>query len=133
MKVQKTLETVFPSLADNGITDAFIEANEDVMWLEGDVDLMIYVPAYLHWCTRKKEKGLVDNWTLNALAEFGRAKDDGPPHLRFMHLCNAEQKSAVIGFLEWCSKEFVSVDKGQLERALRNWRKHVGTPTSNSF
>ncbi|MDH5178074.1 MAG: hypothetical protein OEZ39_16335 [Gammaproteobacteria bacterium] len=122
MNLELEIKNVFPGvLSEPSIPDSFIEENENIMELEGEVDYFKFVPAYMLWCLKFKDKKLVDVNTVNALAEYGRTKIKENSHLNFMHLCNAEQKKVVAKFLEWCAKEIITADKTQIERAVKNW------------
>jgi len=124
MNLEAEIKNVFPEvLREPTIPDSFIEENESIMELEGEVDYFKVVPAYMLWCIKFKDEKLVDMNTVSALAEYGRSKNKENSYLNFMHLCNAEQKRVVTRFLEWCAKEISTADKTQIERAVKNWSK----------
>ncbi len=124
MNLEAEIKNVFPEvLSDPRIPDSFIEENESIMELEGEVDYFKVVPTYMLWCLKFKDQKLVDMNTVSALAEYGRSKNKENTYLNFMHLCNAEQKRVITNFLKWCAKEIITADKTQIERALKNWSK----------
>lgn len=124
MNLEAEIKKVFPEVQrEPTIPDSFIEENESIMELEGEVDYFKVVPAYMLWCIKFKDKKLVDMNTVSALAEYGRTKMKGNSYLNFMHLCNTEQKRVVTKFLQWCAKEISTADKTQIKRAVKNWSK----------
>jgi len=124
MNLEEEIFSAFPMvLNEPTVTDDFIEDNENIMELEGDVDYFKIVPAYMLWCIRKKDLKLVDMNTVNALAEYGRTKMKDDDYLNFMYRCSPEQKNVVLKFLKWCLTEIITVDKTQIERAMKNWLK----------
>ena len=104
-------------------TDEWIVEHPNVMEIEGDFDSLKDVPAYMLWCVRNSEREdlLVIDYTLNALAEYGRCKDANLAHLNFRHLCNSDRRRVVRLFLSWCSDSLSMVDADQLERCIRRW------------
>jgi len=124
MNLEEEIISAFPKvLSDPKVMDEFIEENENIMELEGEIDHLKFVPAYMLWCIRNKDLKLVDLNTVNALAEYGRTKMKENNYLNFMYLCNPEQKNIVLRFLEWCLNEILTVDETQVERAIKNWSK----------
>jgi len=105
------------------VPDDFIERNDNIMWLKGEVDYLIYVPSYMLWCVRHKESdgNLVCDHTISSIAEFGRCKDPNISHLNFKFLCNAQQKSVVSAFLSWALENLESCNEGQINRSLKHW------------
>lgn len=105
------------------LSDSFIEDNPNVLELGGTVDLHTAVPAYMAWCTRNGHKPslLVHDYTVNALAEFGRTKDRQITHLDFAYRCTAEQKRAVLHFLHWYLDPSLLVNTEQVERSIKRW------------
>jgi len=124
MNVSQEIDNVFGKFSDGAITDEFIEHNPNLMEIEGDLNLMTIVPAYLKWCIKHGEENgnLVCSYTLNSLSEYGRAKDSNNSYLNFKYLCNSQQKSAVLSFLKWCLSNFELVDLKHIERAIKNWQ-----------
>jgi hypothetical protein len=104
-------------------SDFFIEENPNVSELGGSVDLHIAVPAYMAWCARNGHKPslLVHDYTINALAVFGRTKNRQITHLDFKHRCTAEQKRAVLRFLQWYLDPSLLVDTEQVKRSIKQW------------
>ena len=124
MNVEAEIKNVFPAaLSEPTIPDSFIEENESIMEIEGDVDYFKVVPAYMLWCLKYKDDKLVDMNAVSALAEYGRTKMKENKYLNFMHLCNTDQKRVVTEFLKWCANEISTSDKTQIERAVKNWSK----------
>lgn len=62
---------------------------------------MVYVPSYMIWVARNIEANgnLICDYTINALAEYGRAKKRKNSNLNFKHLCNKNQKKWFLEFL----------------------------------
>jgi hypothetical protein len=124
MNLEAEIKNVFPKvLSEPEIPDNFIEENESIMEIEGEIDHFKVVPAYMLWCLKYKDEKLVDMNTVSALAEYGRTKMKENEYLNFMHRCNAEQKRVISDFLKWCAKEISTADKTQIERALKNWSR----------
>ena len=123
MNLASEIISAFPKIQSQPINEEFIELNENIMELAGEIDLFHYLPAYMLWCLKHQDKKLIDLHTVNALAEYGRTKMKENNHLNFKWRCTQTQKSVVIKFLEWCLVEIPSLDEKQLERAIRNWKK----------
>lgn len=124
MDLEKDIKRDFPKIIEDPvISDQFIEENEDIMMVPQDIDLMKYVPSYMLWSVRNKDKKLVDQYTVNALAEYGRAKPDAREYLTFKYTCNENQIRTVINFLYFCRNEILVSDKEQIDRALKHWKK----------
>ncbi len=122
MSLEEKIIAAFPKVQNEPlVTDEFIEENENIMEIPGDIDHFKYVPAYMLWCIRKKDIKLVDMYTVNAVAEYGRTKMKENNYLNFKWRCNSEQRKAVHHFLEWCKNEITTVDATQIERATKNW------------
>jgi len=123
MNLEKELEEVFSLTSKTMISNEYIQNNPDLMWIKKRIDLMTYVPSYILWCLKNKESegNLVCDYTLNALAEYGRAKDKENSYINFKYLCNAEQKAFVYNFLKWCAANLEFINKKQLQRALKHW------------
>lgn len=125
MNLEKEIEQVFCLTANTIISDEFIQDNPDLMWIKNEINLIEYVPSYMLWCIRHKkfegEGSLIYDFTLNALAEYGRAKDKENSYLNFKHLCNAEQKAVVYNFLKWCEANLEHINEKQLQRTLKHW------------
>jgi hypothetical protein len=110
-------------------TDAFIEANPDVLRLSPPVDLMVFVPAYLSWCVRHDPENrgtLVPDHTVRALGEFGRSRDSTNSHLNFMHTCSERQRNVIASFLRWCLNPDLILDTEHVKRALKYWQPRAG-------
>ena len=116
------IKHVFNLADENIISDNFIQKNDDAVWLEGGIDLLIYIPSYMNWCYEHKEKdgNLICDYTINAIIENGRAKKDNKNY-NFKYLCNAEQRAMVYDFLIWCSFNLNWCDKVKIERSLKYW------------
>jgi len=124
MYIHQEIENEFFSAGSSKLGDDFIENNADVMWVNEDMNPMVYVPSYMIWVAQNKEKNgnLICDYTINALAEYGRAKDCKNSNLNFKHLCNNNQKKVVLRFLEWCKNNLEFIDTDQIERSIMNWK-----------
>ena len=71
------------------------------------------------------EDSLVALNTVNALAEYGRAKDPSNSYLNFKFLCDDDQRRAVVAFLIWAKGPPHYEDEEQIERAVKNWRNAI--------
>lgn len=122
MTLEEQIFSAFPEVSDEPIiNDSFIISNQNLMELEENINYLKYVPSYMLWCIKNKDSELVDEYTINALAEYGRSKSKENTYLNFMHCCSIEQKLVVIQFLEWCKKEIDTTDNNQISRAISNW------------
>ncbi len=122
MNLADEIKNEFPKVLDEApITDEFIEFNENLMELTEQIDHFKVVPAYMLWCLRNKDLRLVDMYTVNSLAEYGRTKMKDNDHLNFMWRCNAKQQAVVYKFLVWCLNEIPTTDTTQIQRAIKNW------------
>jgi hypothetical protein len=117
-----SIARAFPESAD-AVSDSFIEANPDINWLKSPVDLHIVVPAYMAWCVRNPHRRdtLIPDFTVSALAEFGRSKNPAIKHLNFKHTCSAAQRAVVAEFLQWCLDPERLLLTEQIERSLKHW------------
>lgn len=104
-------------------SDSFIEENPNLSEIDVGVDLLMAVPAYMAWCARNGHRPslLVHDYTVNALAEFGRTKNRQIAHLDFKHRCTAEQKRAVLHFLHWYLNPCLLIDTEQVKRSIKRW------------
>jgi hypothetical protein len=126
MNISEHLNEVFPKAQFWG-RDADIEARPNLMELPEPGDLLAVVPAYMLWCARHPESPeLVSDFTLAALAEYGRCKNPENPHLNFLYRCTENQLDAVVSFLEWASEAIPFHHREMVERALRNWKNAGG-------
>jgi len=106
------------------ISDKFIIENDDLMWLKIEIDHMVYVPSYMLWCIRNKDKdgNLVCDYTISALAEYGRVKStNNNAHFKFR--CSTEQRELVCLFLSWCEYNLDFCNVEQIQRSIKQWRK----------
>jgi hypothetical protein len=112
----------FPSCTA-AFSDSFIEKNPNVSELDGTVDLHIAVPAYMAWCARNGHDPslLVHDYTVNALAEFGRRKNREVRNIDFKRGCTPDQKRAVVHFLHWYLDPRLLVDTEQVTRSIKRW------------
>jgi hypothetical protein len=112
----------FPGCA-NRFSDSFIEKNLDVSQLDWSVDSHVAVPAYMAWCARNGHKPaeLVHDYTVNAIAVFGRSKNSRIACLDFKHRCTSEQKQVVLKFLRWYLDPALLVDTEQVARSIKQW------------
>ena len=106
------------------ISDEFICENDDLMWLNSEINYMIYVPSYMIWCIKNKEidGNLICDNTIRALAEYGRAKKPDNPYLNFKFLCSSQQKELVCLFLSWCDSNLELCNTEQIERSIKHWQ-----------
>ena len=124
MSIEQEIIKVFPEvLVEPRITNEFIEENQNLMEIPNEINHIKYVPSYMLWYLKKKESELVDMYTINALAEYGRSKAIDNNYINFMHRCSPAQKNVVVSFLNWCFKELSFAEKEQIERAIKNWSK----------
>jgi len=116
------IANAFPGCA-NQFSDSFIEKNPDVSQLDESVDPHVAVPAYMAWCARNGHKPaeLVHDYTVNALAMFGRSKNLQVAYLNFKHHCTLEQKEVVLKFLHWYLDPALLVNTEQVARSIRRW------------
>lgn len=122
MTIADRLTEAFPEADVPAMDDAFIRAKPNVMELPGPVDLLRVVPLYMLWCVRHPDDpALVSDFTLRALAEYGRCQQPGLEHLNFRYRCSPRQIDAVSAFLAWAAEALPFHDDVQLERARRRW------------
>ena len=121
-KLSAEIESAFPG-SGSAMSDQFIEMHPDLASSQGPSTLLVLVPAYMAWCVRNSHRpeALVHDYTLNALAEFGRSKNPAIEHLNFKHLCSPEQQDVVAKFLSWCLDPTLLLHTEQIERALKHW------------
>ncbi|MFO1350716.1 MAG: hypothetical protein U1F68_08585 [Gammaproteobacteria bacterium] len=125
MDIAYTVETAFPgSLQSTAELNWKIEENPNILELSGELNYLKLVPSYIQWCIQNKDRydQLVTDWTIHALAEYGRAKSPESPHLNFKFLCSSEQRWAIRAFLEWCITSLEVVHEAQVYRAIRHWQ-----------
>lgn len=116
------LTEAFPEADVSAMDEAFIQANPNLMELPAPVDLLHVVPVYMLWCAKHPDDpALVSDFTLHALAEYGRCQQPGLDHLNFRYRCSPRQIDAVSAFLAWASEALPFHDDVQLERARRRW------------
>jgi len=124
MSLEQDIITLFPAVQEKPqISDEFIENNQNIMEISGDIQYFKVVPAYMLWSIKNKDIELVDMHTINALAEYGRTKIRDNDYFNFKWRCSKTQKRIVIAFLEWCRNEILTSDAEQIERALKHWKK----------
>lgn len=127
MILKEQIITAFPKVTiETEISNDFILSNQNLMELKSDIDHFLLVPSYMLWCINtNNEEELVEHYTVNALAEYGKTKSKNNNYLNFMFNCSHEQKLAIIKFLEWCLIELDMVDANQIKRAIKNWSKSI--------
>ena len=121
--LEQEIHRAFPP-APQWPSDEFIEAHADLLYSAPPADdLLEVVPAYMAWCTRNTHQpaSLVFDYTVSALATFGRTKDPAPTGLHFKHLCSDEQQHVVAAFLRWCRDDDLLLHEEQILRALKHW------------
>ncbi|MFC5472801.1 hypothetical protein [Paraherbaspirillum soli] len=124
MNIVQVIQNAFPdAMNESSISDEAIQQNESLMEIEGTPDYLKYVPAYMLWCIRNKDNydQLVTDYTIDAIANFGRSKIEHNNHFNFRYRCNAEQRSAVASFLRWCLENLTIVDEEQIKRSIKYW------------
>lgn len=123
MDIESAILKEFSLSSETLLPDSFIEKNDDLMWLEGEIDYLVYVPSYMLWCIRNGEKdgNLVCERTISAIAEFGRCKNSELSHLNFRFLCRDEQRAVVSSFLVWASNNLELCDNEQIKRSIKRW------------
>ena len=121
-QLSEEIEMAFPG-SSAALSNASIEKNPDLASLEAPTDLQVVVPAYMAWCTRNSHRPaeLVHDYTLRALAEFGRSKNPAASHLNFKYTCSPEQQKVVARFLSWCLDPALLLDAEQIKRSLKHW------------
>lgn len=122
MNITECLTKEFPS-AGKSLPEEFLLANPNVMELPGNRALLEVVPAYMVWCAKNPDSPeTITDFTLSALAEYGRCKDPNNGHLNFKFVCSPSQIAAVIAFLEWAPSVMPFCNLQMMERALHNWK-----------
>lgn len=122
MNLEEAIITAFQNVKNEPIiTDDFIEHNQSIMEIMGDIDYFKHIPAYMLWCLRKKDSKLVDMYTVDALAVYGRSKIKDKDCFNFKWRCNTEQRKVIFDFLKWCEINIITADTKQIERTLKNW------------
>ncbi|MCW9027897.1 MAG: hypothetical protein OQJ80_03105 [Kangiella sp.] len=123
MDIEQAINDAFFTDGATPTDDDFIEANTDITWQNERTDLINLVPSYMLWCARNRDVdgNLVIDYTVNALAEYGRSKNPNIEHLNFKFLCSSKQKLVVLQFLQWCLAEELLVNEVQVQRACKHW------------
>jgi hypothetical protein len=122
MHLSAQIEAAFPASV-GVLSDQFIEEHPDLCRLDASVDLQTAVPAYMAWCARNGHRPaeLVHDYTVDALAVFGRSKKPEFAPLNFKFTCSTEQRQVVEKFLRWCLDPALLLDTKQVERSLKRW------------
>jgi hypothetical protein len=123
-EIRRILSEAFPCNSDEvRLSDEFIATNDDLLDIQTDFHAMLYVPAYMDWCVRNCDNynQLVTDRTINALAEYGRAKNAQSDLSNFKFKCNEQQKTAVRSFYSWCLANLLFVQREQIERSIKHW------------
>lgn len=109
---------------DDLISSSFISDNEDLMWIKADINLILYVPSYMVWCIKNKNisDSLIFDYTINAISEYGRCKDESNNYLNFKYQCTPEQIIIIVQFLDWCLNNLMFCDKLQIKRSIKHWK-----------
>ncbi len=107
------------------ITDDFIRSNQSFFEIDGALDLLVYLPAYMLWCVENKDDydQLVTDCTIDAIAYFGRTVNQPRALLDLKKRCNTSQREAILAFLHWCQESLEAVDEKQVARAIKQWNK----------
>lgn len=124
MDISAVIEAAFPGSARLSLEwDDKIRENQNLMELPDSSELLAAVPAYMQWAVRNQDNydQLVTDWTLNALAEYGRAKAETSEHMTFRFLCSEQKRLAVCAFLEWSLSALMVVHEEQVRRAIKHW------------
>jgi hypothetical protein len=124
MDITSQILNEFHLSEDDIILDEFICENDDLMWIKSEINYMVYVPSYMLWCLKNRERdgNLICDNTINALAEYGRAKDLNNEYLSFKFQCSNQQKQLVRLFLSWCSNNLEFCNIEQIERSIKHWQ-----------
>lgn len=128
MDIAQIIEQTFPgSLAYSLTIDQSIRQTPYPLELEGSPNLLELIPAYMQWCIRNRDNynQLVTDHTVDALAEYGRAKQADNEYLNFKFQCTLLQKQAVIAFLKWCLSDLLIQDEEQIQRTIKQWQKSL--------
>ena len=127
MSIAETVSGAFKKvLADRLVSDEQIRDTQDPMELLDPESLLRVVPRYMQYCIEyPDDDSLVALNTVNALAEYGRAKDPSNSYLNFKFLCDDDQRRAVVEFLIRAKGPPHYEDEDQIERAVKNWRKAI--------
>ncbi|MBM4206717.1 MAG: hypothetical protein FJ190_01455 [Gammaproteobacteria bacterium] len=103
------------------MSDSYIRKNKNILWVNDKIDLMAHVPNYMLWCLKNRDEGnLICDYTISALAEFGRNKNPKDENLNFKFLCNKKQKEVVSRFLNWCYSNVLCHEE-KLSRTIKRW------------
>lgn len=124
MDIARIIEEAFPGSGQLAMDlDAEIRAKQNPMELPGRPNLLALIPAYMQWAVQNRDNydQLVTDWTLNALAEYGRAKSEQAEGMNFKFLCTEPQRRAVCAFLEWSLSALMVVQEEQVKRAVKHW------------
>lgn len=124
MNIEKIILNAFPeALIQKTVNDDYISGHQNLMEIPEEIETLVYVPAYMLWCVHNVNNydQLVTDFTINSIAEYGRAKDSKYKYLNFKYRCNADQKKAVLAFLRWCLEHVDFVNEQQIGRAIRHW------------
>jgi hypothetical protein len=116
------ISDAFPGAGD-AFSDASIESIQDLAALEGLPSFHVAIPAYMAWCVRNAHRPevLIHDYTVRALCELGRSKNQDIKHLNFKFYCSPKQKATVIGFLRWCLQPALLHHAEHIERSLKQW------------
>lgn len=124
MSIAETINSAFPKvISDPILSDDEIRETQNPMELPNNHSLIDAVPCYMLYCAKNPEDdSLVAYHTVNALAEYGRAKDPENEYLNFKFLCDDTQRAAVSSFLAWAKGPPSYEDEDQIDRALKRWK-----------
>ncbi|OZG72314.1 hypothetical protein BTA51_16400 [Hahella sp. CCB-MM4] len=126
--MREELIKAFPSLAERGLSEVYIENHPDIMWDIPEISLDRAVPLYMLWCVdhMKEEGSLVFDNTISALNKYARVKNHTANDQNFRFLCDHNQIEVVRTFLRWCRDSLVLDYEPMLSRAIRNWDSDGG-------
>ncbi len=125
MELEKRIIDEF-SLEEVGfLEESYIKENTDLLWVKGNFDPMKYVPNYILWCLRNRDRdgNLVAHHIIRTLSEYGRAKNPNNDYLNFKYKCSLSQKELVIEFLKWSRSGLVLAEEEIINRAIKQWQK----------
>jgi hypothetical protein len=60
--LEQDIKSGFLISEENLVFDEFIISNPDVLWLEKEIDNMIYIPSYVLWRQKEQISRAIKNW-----------------------------------------------------------------------
>lgn len=123
------LHNAFPSLTEQALSDAYIQAHPNPEWDLPPIPLIQAIPFYMAWCVSHatEEGSLIFDYTISALNMYARAKDPALVWQNFRFHCDPTQTAAVLCFLYWCRDHLSVGYEPSLSRGIRNWEKLISS------